>query len=56
MDIHYLADYPHHTEQIAQWNLVEWPSIYDGSLEKAVAYHAASATRGGVLYLHRSEV
>jgi GNAT superfamily N-acetyltransferase len=48
MDIHYLADYPHHTEQIAQWNLDEWPSIYDGSLEKAVAYHAATATRGGV--------
>jgi len=48
MDIHYLADYPHHTEQIAQWNLDEWPSIYDGSLEKAVAYHAATVTRGGV--------
>lgn len=48
MDYRPLADYPHFLQQIALWNLEEWPSYYDGALDRAIEYHANTLTRGTI--------
>lgn len=46
MRILHLADCPHFHNQIAEWNVEEWPSYYDGQIEKALKYHASTMNRG----------
>lgn len=48
MTIHPLADYPQFLEQIARWNVEEWPSYFDGNLHNAIAFNAAAMTRHAI--------
>lgn len=45
MKIHRLIDYPQFLTQVADWNNSEWPSYFDGDLEKALAFYSTTMTR-----------
>ncbi|MEN9846445.1 MAG: hypothetical protein RIS36_1592 [Pseudomonadota bacterium] len=45
MRIERLIDYPQFLTQVADWNNSEWPSYFDGDIEKAVAFYSTTMTR-----------